>query len=195
MDIASGPTCPDDSNVPVDRSERRAVTMRGYVIVGDGSHHQIQLLDLSYEGCGVETEAPLAAGQRIKLSVLRRGGIDAEVRWVRDGKAGLVFVAQEPEQKTFAERKSQRITTAAEVTMRRLGSANYRLSVSDLSPHGCKVELVERPAVGERVLIKFEGLEVLDAEVCWVDGYTAGLRFERPMHPAVFELLVERLRG
>jgi len=169
--------------------------MRGYVILQDGSHHQIQLLDLSYEGCGVETDAPLAAGQRIKLSVLRRGGIDAEVRWVRDGKAGLVFVAQEPEQKTFAERKSQRITTAAEVTMRRLGSANYRLTVGDLSPHGCKLELVERPAVGERVLIKFEGLEVLDAEVCWVDGYTAGLPFERPMHPAVFELLVERLRG
>ena len=50
-------------------------------------------------------------------------------------------------------------------------------------------------AAGERVLIKFEGLEVLDAEVCWVDGYTAGLRFERSMHPAVFELLVERLKA
>jgi len=187
---------PDDSNVPADRSERRPVAMRGYVISADRTHHEIKLLDLSYEGCGVETTAPLAPGERVKLSVLRRGGIDAEVRWVRDVKAGLVFVTQpESEPKKFAERKSDRITTAAEVTMRRLGSANYRLTVSDLSPHGCKVELVERPAVGERVLIKFEGLEVLDAEMCWVDGYTAGLKFERPMHPAVFDLLLARLRG
>ena len=34
---------------------------------------------------------------------------------------------------------------------------------------------------------------MLEANVCWVDGFTAGLSFEKPMHPAVFELLVERL--
>jgi hypothetical protein len=53
--------------------------------------------------------------------------------------------------------------------------------------------LVERPSEGERVLIRFEGLEALEAEVCWVEGFTAGVKFERPMHPAVFELLIERL--
>ena len=188
--------CSEENNVPVDRSERRVVAMRGYVILADGTHHEIKLLDLSYEGCGVEVAAHLSVGDHVNLSVLQRGGIDAEVRWVRDGKAGLVFVTRtEPEQRKFAERKSDRITTAAEVTMRRLGSANYKLTVNDLSPHGCKLELVERPAVSERVLIKFEGLETLDAEVCWVDGFTAGLRFDRPMHPAVFELLVERLKA
>jgi hypothetical protein len=31
--------------------------------------------------------------------------------------------------------------------------------------------------------------------VCWIDGFTAGLHYVRPMHPAVFELLVERLKG
>jgi hypothetical protein len=171
--------------------------MRGYVIDGDGAHHQIQLLDLSYEGCGIETEAELNVGQQIQLSVLRRGGIAAEVRWVRDGRAGLVFLsAPEKATKRFSERQSERlVVTSADVTMRRLGRANFRLAVNDLSPHGCKVELVERPAVGERVLIKFEGLEVLDAEVCWIDGYTAGLQFDRPMHPAVFDLLLERLKN
>ena len=194
--IASGPMCPEESNVSVDRSERRAVTMRGYVIIEDGTHHQIQLLDLSYEGCGVETDAPLQPGQQLKLSVLQRGAVDAEVRWIRDGKAGLAFISPEAEARKFWERKAERVAIAsAEVTMRRLGQANYRLSVNDLSAHGCKLELVERPAVGERVSIKFDGLETLDAEVCWVDGFTAGLRFDRPMHPAVFELLVERLKG
>jgi hypothetical protein len=39
-----------------------------------------------------------------------------------------------------------------------------------------------------------DGLEALDAEVCWVDGHVAGLRFERTIHPAVFDLLLQRLR-
>jgi hypothetical protein len=45
------------------------------------------------------------------------------------------------------------------------------------------------------VLVKFDGLEALEAEVCWVEEFTAGLRFEKPMHPAVFDLLVERLNA
>jgi hypothetical protein len=43
-------------------------------------------------------------------------------------------------------------------------------------------------------MIKFEGFEVLDAQVCWVEGFVAGLRFEKPFHPAVFDLLLARLR-
>jgi len=193
--MSSSPEFQDGTPVPVDRSERRVVAMRGYVILEDGTHHQISLLDLSYEGCGVETDAALTVGDQVKLSVLSRGAVGAEVRWVRDGKAGLAFIPPEEEERKFWERKAERIATAAEVTMRRRGQTNYRLSVNDLSAHGCKVELVERPAVGERVSIKFDGLETLDAEVCWVDGFTAGLQFDRPMHPAVFELLVERLKG
>jgi hypothetical protein len=44
------------------------------------------------------------------------------------------------------------------------------------------------------MLLKLAGLEVLDAETCWVEGYVAGLRFEKPIHPAVFDLLLHRLQ-
>lgn len=43
-------------------------------------------------------------------------------------------------------------------------------------------------------MIKFEGIETVQAEVCWIDGFIVGLRFERPFHPAVFDLLLARLR-
>jgi hypothetical protein len=43
------------------------------------------------------------------------------------------------------------------------------------------------------MLLKFDGLEALEAEVCWVDGFVAGLQFDKPIHPAVFDLLLERL--
>jgi hypothetical protein len=34
---------------------------------------------------------------------------------------------------------------------------------------------------------------VLQAEVCWVDGFIVGLKFERPLHRAVFDLLLARM--
>jgi hypothetical protein len=193
--MSSNPEFQGATPVPVDRSERRPVTMRGYAILNDGTHHPITLLDLSYEGCGIETQALLQPAQQIKLSVLQRGAIDAVVRWVKGGKAGLAFIPPEPEARKHWPRQSERVATAAEVVMRRLGKTNYRVTVEDLSPHGCKLQLVERPAVGEQVLVKFDGLEVLESAVCWVDGFMAGLKFERPMHPAVFDLLVERLNA
>ena len=82
----------------------------------------------------------------------------------------------------------------AEVTLRRPGQTTYRVRVFDTSRHGCKIEFVERPKLDERTWIKFDGLEALEALVCWVDGHTAGVEFDRPMHPAVFDMLLHRLK-
>jgi hypothetical protein len=191
--IAAGPAFTEFDRAPAERHERRPVRMRGHIILGDGAHHEIHLLDLSYEGCGIETAAELEPGQALKLSVLRRGAMDAVVRWTRGDKAGLAFVPDAAEATKRWPRRSERVALSAEVTLRRLGHTNCRVTVSDASPEGCKVELVERPSEGESVIVKFEGLEALEAQVCWIGGYTAGLKYARPMHPAVFDLLVERL--
>jgi len=193
MDASGSSAFSNPTPVPASRSERRAVRMRGFCVLEGGETHEIYVLDLSYEGCGIETPVPLEPGQAIKLSVLRRGAIDAVVRWYRDSKAGLSFVPPTAEEKEHAPRRSERVSLAADVSLRRIGKSTFRVTLNDVSPEGCRVQLVERPAVGERVLVKFEGLEVLEAEVCWVEGFTAGLNFDKPMHPAVFELLVERL--
>ncbi len=179
---------------PVARSERRPVTLHALAIRRDMSTVDITVLDLSYEGCGIDTPVELEAGEAIKLSVLRRGAIDASVRWCSGGRAGLVFAPEQAAPKKHWPRRSQRVPLTADVSLRKLGQNSYRVRVTDLSPHGCKVELVERPRIEEHMLIKFDGLEILDAEVCWVEGFVAGLRFEKPIHSAVFELLLQRLR-
>ena len=177
-----------------ERRERRQVSLRALAIREDGSTVEILLLDLSYEGCGIETPVDLRAGEAIKLSVLCRGVIDAYVRWCENGRAGLTFEPQKDAPKKHWPRRNERISLSAEVWLRRLGQNNYRVRVNDLSPDGCKVDLVEQPRIAEHMLVKFEGLEILDSKVCWVEGYVAGLRFEKPMHPAVFDLLLHRLR-
>jgi hypothetical protein len=81
----------------------------------------------------------------------------------------------------------------AEVTLLRAGKSKYRVRVFDASPDGCKLEFIERPDLGEFLFVKFEGMELLEARVCWIEGFTAGVEFRRPIHPAVFDNLIKRL--
>lgn len=70
---------------------------------------------------------------------------------------------------------------------------SYWVELRDLSPEGCMIELVERPSLDEVMQVRVPGLETLQARVRWIDNYIAGLKFERPTHPAVFELLLQRM--
>lgn len=92
-----------------------------------------------------------------------------------------------------APRKSARVGIDAMVKLRRRGHHNFTVQVFDLSREGCKLEFLERPQLDETVWVKFAGLEGLEATVCWVEDNCAGAEFVRPMHSAVFDMLVSRL--
>ncbi len=179
---------------PIERGERRPVRLTGHAVLEDGTVFNMTLVDLSYDGCGIESPVKLNRGAGIKLAVVQRGAISAKVRWYKDGKAGLMFEPEPEPEKGHQPRRSKRIVVTAEVTLRRHGRQNFRVQVFDASAHGCKVEFVERPEVQESLWVRFEGLEPLEASVRWLEGQCAGLQFSRPIHPAVFDLLAERMR-
>ena len=179
---------------PIERGERRPVELDGHAVLEDGNTFNITLVDLSYEGCGIKCPVELKPGAAIKLAIVRRGAISARVRWYHSGRAGLTFEAEAEPSKEHRPRRSKRIMVTAEVTLRRHGRQNYRVQVFDASAHGCKVEFLERPEVQECVWVRFEGLEPIEALVRWLDRQCAGLQFSRPIHPAVFDLVAERLR-
>jgi hypothetical protein len=110
-----------------------------------------------------------------------------------DGRAGLKFDDNEPLPKPKVDRKADRRAAGIEAQLRRLGHLNYSVKLRDISPDGCQIDLVERPAIGEVMQVKLPGLGTMEARVRWVDNYVAGLNFERPMHPAVFDLLLQRV--
>jgi hypothetical protein len=93
-----------------------------------------------------------------------------------------------------ARRLTQRSYADGQISMRRLGSFGFELPVRDLSPAGCMVELVEQVSTSDHVIARLPGLEPFGATVMWSDERCAGIRFNRPIHPAVFERLLERLR-
>lgn len=93
-----------------------------------------------------------------------------------------------------APRRSARVQIQAEVKLRRRGSHNFLVQAFDISPEGCKLEFLERPELDEMVWVKFEGLEPLQASVCWIENVFVGVEFTRPIHKAVFDLMLSRLR-
>jgi hypothetical protein len=42
--------------------------------------------------------------------------------------------------------------------------------------------------------VKFDGLNAIEGLVSWIDGFVVGIEFVNPIHPAVFDALVPRLR-
>lgn len=178
-----------------DREPRRAVELNGYGVLDDGTTFGVSVIDLSYDGCKIETAIALLPGVKFRFSVLGFGSaVEATVRWYKDGHAGLKFNSEDALQKVEAPRQHPRIQLSAELSLRRMGRQHFQCRLFDLTPTGCKVEFVERPRSGEMLWVKFAGLDAIEATVRWVDGFYGGLEFVRSIYPAVFELLLERLK-
>jgi hypothetical protein len=79
------------NNIFVERADRRAVSLRGFAL---SSKHDsdIQVSDLSYTGCRFDSGDKFKTGELVELRILKRGAIEAEIRWSADGRAGARFV-------------------------------------------------------------------------------------------------------
>lgn len=75
----------------VDRAERRRI-MRAVRIVGQAGSTQAKMRNFSSTGAMVEGDMPFLKGELITLDVGLRSPIEAEVRWIKDGRAGVKFV-------------------------------------------------------------------------------------------------------
>ena len=89
-------------------------------------------------------------------------------------------------------RMSPRVGLETEFKVRKFGGFAFQLRVLNASAGGCRVELIDPVDTAERIIVRLPALEPLSANVAWVDGNNAGLRFERPLYPAVFDHFIER---
>ena len=91
-------------------------------------------------------------------------------------------------------RKAERIPLRADIDFRRTGEHRWRVNIVDISPQGCRVELPVRVAPDDMIWITVPGIEALQGKICWVDEWVAGVEFEHPLHPAVFDMVEQRMR-
>lgn len=90
-------------------------------------------------------------------------------------------------------RRSGRFATGGQIHARRIPGTTFEVALDNVSAGGCRIEMMEQCEVGEDVITRFPELEAIGARVRWSLGRTSGLQFSRPIHPAVFGSLLERL--
>lgn len=76
--------------VPRGRRQHARLTARAQM--PDGTKYTVVVTEMSYEGCKLSSNRPLAKGQTVVLSVPGRGEIVAQIRWIKNGLAGAKFV-------------------------------------------------------------------------------------------------------
>ena len=144
------------------------------------------------------------ANERLRRVTERANAIVAEglARTVEKATAklsGTIAAAirdseQAPEPPREGERRQcGRFATGSQVHVRRIPGVNFEVALDNVSSGGCRIEMIEECQVGEDVIARLPDLEPLGARVRWTMGPTAGVQFARPIHPAVFGSLLERL--
>ena len=87
-------------------------------------------------------------------------------------------------------RENERQPIAMKGHMKTSRGRRQDVTITDLSPTGCKIEsLYLALTVGEVIFLRPEGIEGRSCTVAWCTEQSAGLRFDQPFHPAVFENL------
>jgi hypothetical protein len=173
------------------REERRPSDLRGWFTrTDDGSGCDFVIINLSYGGCQLRTGAQLQVGEQVSLSVVRRGFIEAEVKWRCGELYGLAFAMVQPA-KSHSPREVERHKATINVLVRRQGRTSQQIEATDVSRLGCCLDFVDAPRQGDRLWVQLPCLEPIETDVRWVDGFKAGVAFTKPIHPAVFDLLLE----
>lgn len=76
-------------------------------------------------------------------------------------------------------------------TLRERGRQAMPVVVQDLSAHGFRTEWPYQLERGTRVWLRLPGFEIRGALVAWNSQFMLGCRFEVPLHPAVFQRIVD----
>jgi len=91
-----------------------------------------------------------------------------------------------------ASRKSERVALELGAGLRQRGGTGVSIQILDLSVDGFRASTHLHLPVGSDVWLRLPGLEAYQAKVAWSKGQYVGCAFERPLHPAVLDMIVKR---
>ena len=92
-------------------------------------------------------------------------------------------------------RSSVRKSTEIRAALKSSRGSRMNVDIVDLSAAGFNAALEPHAVLDSTGFeVTLDGLEALGAELRWAGRGDAGFRFERPLHPAVFDHLVQRNR-
>jgi PilZ domain len=105
----------------------------------------------------------------------------------------LAYLDDGPEEERRGD--SRRLRANALAVLRRQREPNEAIQIVDISPEGCGFRSRRPMQAGNRVWLGLPGLETWVATVAWFEDGKGGLRFDRPLHPAVAARLASSMDG
>lgn len=75
----------------IKRKHRVDVRHKGVLVDSEGVATDVVVLDISADGCRLETDGTPMIGEHVRLRVGRIGNYPAQVRWALGTEAGLEF--------------------------------------------------------------------------------------------------------
>lgn len=89
-------------------------------------------------------------------------------------------------------RQAERTGVEIGAGLRQRGASGVTVQILDLSTHGFRASTHLDLQAGADVWLKLPGLEPLHAKVAWSNAHYIGCAFERPLHPAVLQMMVRK---
>ena len=74
------------------KRNRKATSLTGVAYRTDGAWVRVHMTNLSYDGCHIITEEQFDIGEPLTLVMPRMQHLKVQVRWVKDGQAGVRFL-------------------------------------------------------------------------------------------------------
>jgi hypothetical protein len=109
--------------------------------------------------------------------------------------AGEISLARDRSEEEVNSRVSKRIQTEIGAGLRQRGASGVSVEVTDLSTHGFRASTHLELEKGADVWLRLPGLEPCHAKVAWAKANLIGCAFERPLHPAVLEMILRNTRS
>lgn len=76
----------------IKRAPRIDTKFQAALVDSDGNSHNVMVIDISAEGCRLETDGSLRIGEKVQLEVPKYGSVAAQIRWALGTEAGAVFL-------------------------------------------------------------------------------------------------------
>lgn len=96
---------------------------------------------------------------------------------------------------TTRSRRAQRVPIELGAGLRQRGASGVTVRLLDLSTDGFRAATHLELYVGSDVWLRLPGLEACHAKVVWTDGPMVGCVFERPLHPAVLDMVIRNAKS
>ena len=95
----------------------------------------------------------------------------------------------------LTSRKSERVKLELGAGLRQRGGTGVAIQILDLSTDGFRATTHLQLEKGSDVWLRLPGLEPYQARVMWIKGNFVGCAFDRPLHPAVLDMIVNKAGG